>query len=152
MKAIQNKLVKCFLHPAKSSANNATNKSESPLLHALFGSAISTARIHTPSLLLPLCQDNSAITTATHAQNLLLLYVQDDTAITMATHTNSKLQLIVGCSHKALIKLIVKFISTPKSLFLLRNEDNSELSSLLLCCIKDNPAIMTGLLPTSHFS
>jgi hypothetical protein len=34
--AIQNKLVECFLHPVKSSANNATNKSESPLLHALF--------------------------------------------------------------------------------------------------------------------
>jgi hypothetical protein len=101
-KVIQNKLVECFLHPANSSANNATNKSESPLLHALFGSAILTARIHTPSLLLPLCQDNSAIMTATHAQNLLLLCIQDNAAITMATHTNSKLQLIVGCSHKAL--------------------------------------------------
>jgi hypothetical protein len=98
-----------------------------------------TATIHDPSLLLPLCQDNSAITTATHTQNLLLLCVQDDTAITMATHTNFKLQLIVGSSHKALIKLIVKFISNPKSPFLLHNEDNSEIMtpSLLLFCIKD---------------
>jgi hypothetical protein len=46
------KLVKCFLHPTKTGANNAANKSESLLLHALFGSAITTARIHTPSLLL----------------------------------------------------------------------------------------------------
>jgi hypothetical protein len=34
------KLDECFLHPAKTGANNATNKSESLLLHALFGSAI----------------------------------------------------------------------------------------------------------------
>ena len=94
MKAIQNKLVKCFLHPAKSSANNPTNKSESPLLHALFGSAILTARIHTPSLLLPLCQDNSASTMATHAY-LLLPSIQDDSAIMLVTHASYSLQLIV---------------------------------------------------------
>ncbi len=56
-KAIQNKLGKCFLHPAKSGANNATIISESLLLHAKIG---------------------SAITTALNAQNLLLLSVQDD--------------------------------------------------------------------------
>jgi hypothetical protein len=75
-KAIQNKLVECFLHPAKSNANNATNKSESPLLHALFGSAILTARIHTP-------------------RNLLLLFIQNDSAFMMATHAKYSLQLIV---------------------------------------------------------
>jgi hypothetical protein len=69
------KLVECFLHPAKSSTSNAT--------------------IHDPSLLLPLCQDNSAIMTTTH-KNLLLLSVQDDSAIIMmATHTSYSLQLIV---------------------------------------------------------
>jgi hypothetical protein len=60
-KVIQNKLDECFLHPAKTSASNATNKSESILLHALFGSAITTARIHTPSHLLLYIHDNPAI-------------------------------------------------------------------------------------------
>jgi hypothetical protein len=46
------------------------------------------------SLLLRLCQDNSAITTATHAY-LLLLSVQDGSAIMMATHVSYSLQLIV---------------------------------------------------------
>jgi hypothetical protein len=68
------KLVECFLHPAKTSTNNAT--------------------IHDPSLLLPLCRDNSAIMMTTHA-NLLLLSVQDDSANMMATHTSYSLQLIV---------------------------------------------------------
>jgi hypothetical protein len=45
----------------KTGANNATNKSESLLLHALFGSAITTARIHTPSHLLLYVHDNPAI-------------------------------------------------------------------------------------------
>ncbi len=74
------KLVECFLHPTKTGANNATNKSESPLLHALFGSAITTARIHTPSLLLFYIHDNPAIMTALNAQNLLLFFVQNDPA------------------------------------------------------------------------
>jgi hypothetical protein len=74
------KLVECFLHPAKTGANNATNKSESLLLHALFGSAITTARIHTPSLLLLYLHDNSAIMTALNTQNLLLFFVQNDPA------------------------------------------------------------------------
>jgi hypothetical protein len=68
------KLVKCFLHPAKSSTNNAT--------------------IHDPSLLLPLYCNNSAIMTATHT-NLLLLSVRDKSAIMMATHASYSLQLIV---------------------------------------------------------
>ncbi len=74
------KLVECFLHPAKTGANNATNKSESLLLHALFGSAITTARILTPSLLLLYFHDNPAIMTALNAQNLLLFFVQNDPA------------------------------------------------------------------------
>jgi hypothetical protein len=74
------KLVECFLHPAKTGANNTTNKSESPLLHALFGSAITTARIHTPSLLLFYVHDDPAIMTVLNAQNLLLFYVQNDPA------------------------------------------------------------------------
>jgi hypothetical protein len=65
------------------------------------------------SLLLPFNQDNSAITTATHAQNLLLFFVRNDPAITMANHANSKLQLIDEC------------------LFLLRDEDNSELQLIV---------------------
>ncbi len=112
------KLVECFLHPTKTGANNATNKSESLLLHALFGSAITTARIHTPSLLLLYVHDNPpAIRTATfvqsfllfcikdapaimtptaiHARKLLLPSARDDPAIMMATHTPYSLQLIV---------------------------------------------------------
>jgi hypothetical protein len=58
-------LDKCFLHPAKTGANNATIKSETLLLHAQIG---------------------SAITMALNAQNLLLLSVQDNSAIMMATH------------------------------------------------------------------
>jgi hypothetical protein len=96
------------------------------LLHIKDVSVI-MATIHDPSLLPPCCQNNSVITTATHTQNLLLFCIQDDTEITMATHTNFKLQLSVGSSHRALIKLIVKFISTPKSLFLLCNEDTQKL-------------------------
>jgi hypothetical protein len=74
------KLIECFLHPAKTGANNATNKSESLLLHALFGSAITTARIHTPSLLLLYVHDNLAIMTALNTQNLLLFFVQNNPA------------------------------------------------------------------------
>jgi hypothetical protein len=69
------KLVKCFLHPAKTGANNATVKSESLLLHAQIG---------------------SAITAALNAQNLLLLSVWDKSAIMLATHAIYSLQLIVG--------------------------------------------------------
>ncbi len=91
-------------------ANNATNKSENPLLHALFGSAITTAIIHIPSLLLH-AQIGSAIMTVLIAQNLLLFFVQnnpaitisslllppvrDNPAITTVTNTNFSLQLIV---------------------------------------------------------
>jgi hypothetical protein len=52
------------LHPAKTGANNATMKSESLLLHAQIG---------------------SAITMALNAQNLLLLSIQDDSAIMTLT-------------------------------------------------------------------
>jgi hypothetical protein len=69
------KLDEWFLHPAKSSANNATIKSESLLLHDQFSSAILTTRIH--------------------AQNLLLLPVRDNSAIMIATNASSSLQLIV---------------------------------------------------------
>jgi hypothetical protein len=44
------------------------------LFHALFGSAITTARIHTPSLLLVYVHDNPAIMTALNSQNLLLFF------------------------------------------------------------------------------
>ena len=49
-------------------------------------------------------------------------------------------------------KLIVKFISTPKSLFLLCNKDNSKVMtpSLLLFCVKDSPVIM--MAPLANFS
>jgi hypothetical protein len=67
-------LDKCFLHPTKTGTNNSTIKSESLLLHAQIG---------------------SAITTALNAQNLLLLSVQDDSAIMMVTHAIYSLQLIV---------------------------------------------------------
>jgi hypothetical protein len=72
------KLVKCFLHPAKTGANNTTNISESLLLHALFGSAIITTRIHTPSLLLLYIHDNPANMTVLNTQNLLLFFVQNN--------------------------------------------------------------------------
>jgi hypothetical protein len=52
-KATLLKLDKCFLHAAKMMANNSTIKLESLLLHARFGSAITTARIHMQNLLLP---------------------------------------------------------------------------------------------------
>jgi hypothetical protein len=70
-------------------------------------------------------QTGSAITTSTHTI-ILLPFNQDNSAITIA----SSLQLIV------------------ESLFLLRNEGNSETMapSLLLFCIKDAPAIMTASL------
>ncbi len=56
-----------LLHPAKTSANTMTIKSESLLLHAWFGSAITTARIHAQNLLLPYIQEGSAIMIATNA-------------------------------------------------------------------------------------
>jgi hypothetical protein len=103
------------------------------LLYAQTGSAI-TSSTHA-IILLPFNQDNPAMTTtSTHAQNLLLPSIQDNPAITMMNNANSKLQLIF------------------ESLFLLRNEDNSETMapSLLLFCIKDAPAIMTA--PLANFS
>jgi hypothetical protein len=66
-KATLLKLDECFLHPAKTGANNATIKSESLLLHAQYGLAILTSRIHTQNLLLPSVRDNSAITIAMNA-------------------------------------------------------------------------------------
>jgi hypothetical protein len=69
-----------FLHPAKSSANNATIKSESLLLQAKIGSVIMTAT-HEPSLLLLYIHDNPAIMTVLNAQNLLLFFAQNDPAI-----------------------------------------------------------------------
>jgi hypothetical protein len=74
MKAKLLKLDKCFLHPAKTGANNASVKRESLLLHAQIGSAVRAAL---------------------NTQNLFLLSVQDDSAIMMATHTIYSLQLIV---------------------------------------------------------
>jgi hypothetical protein len=75
MKVTLLKLDKYFLHPAKTSANNATIKRESLLFHAQFGSAITTARVHTQNLLLPSVQDNSAIMMATHTSYSLQLIV-----------------------------------------------------------------------------
>ncbi len=68
------KHVECFLHPAKTGANNATVKNESLLLHAKIGSAIMAAL---------------------NAKNLLLLSVRDDSAIMLAMHAIYSLQLIV---------------------------------------------------------
>ncbi len=75
-KATLLKLDKCFLHLAKTTANNSAVKSDSLLLHAQFGSAILTARIHAQNLLLPSVQDNSAIMTVTHAGYSLQLIVK----------------------------------------------------------------------------
>jgi hypothetical protein len=69
-------LDKCFLHPVKSSTNNATIKSESLLLHARFGSAITSVRIHAQNLLLPCIQDDSAVMIVTHAGYSLQLIVE----------------------------------------------------------------------------
>ncbi len=81
-----------------------------------------TATIHDPSLLLPLCQDNSAIMITTHA-NLLLLSVQDNSAIMLMTHAICSHQLIVESFstgarqvapvtiHNDLFKLIVALAS-----------------------------------------
>jgi hypothetical protein len=150
--ALNAPLTSSYLHPASGMMAHIDATPTSLLLLHVKDVPVIMATIHDPSLLPPCCQNNSAITTATHAQNLLLLCIQDNTAITMATHTNFKLQLFVGSSHKALIKLIVKFISTPKSLFLLCNEDNSEImtSSLLLFCVKDAPAVV--MAPHANFS
>jgi hypothetical protein len=96
------KHVECFLHPAKTGANNATVKSESLLLNDQIG---------------------SAITAALNAQNLLLLSVQDDSAIMLAMRTIYSLQLIVesfsigtkqvapATIHNDLFKLIVALAS-----------------------------------------
>ncbi len=78
IKATLLKLDLSFLHPAKATVKNAAIKSESLLLHAQFGSAITAARIH--------------------AQNLLLTSVRDNSAIMMATHAGYSLRLIVGSS------------------------------------------------------
>jgi hypothetical protein len=64
------------LHPAKTSTNNETIKSESLLLHARFGSAIATAQIHVQNLLLPSVQDDSAMMMETHAGYSLQLIVE----------------------------------------------------------------------------
>ncbi len=96
------KLVKCFLHPSKTGANNATAKSENLLLHAQIG---------------------SAITAALNAQNLLLLSIREDSAIMLAMHAIYSLQLIVesfstgtkqvapATIHNNLFKLIVALAS-----------------------------------------
>ena len=97
-----------ILHPANMTANYATSKSLFLLRDK------DNSEIMTLSLLLPLNQDNPAITTATHAQNLLL-YAQIGSAITTAIHAqnlllffvrndpaNSKLHLIVAFIRRAL--------------------------------------------------
>jgi hypothetical protein len=71
--------------PPKTTANNATIKCKSLLLLAHFGSAITTARIHTPSLLLLYVHDDPAIMTALNAQNLLLFFVQNNPAVTISS-------------------------------------------------------------------
>jgi hypothetical protein len=153
------KLVECFLHPTKTAIGTAT---------------------YAQRFLVFCIKDAPAImrTTSTHAQNLLLPSVQDDPAITMTNHANSKLQLIVeylllprNFERPAITmtvntrNLLPFFVQNDpaitiasslqlivESLFLLRNEDNSETMapSLLLFCIKDAPAIMTA--PLANFS
>ncbi len=96
-----------ILHPANMPANHATSKSLFLLRDE------DNSEIMTPSLLLPLNQDNPAITMATHTQNPLL-YAQIGSAITTATHAqnlllffvrnnpaNSKLHLIVAFIRRA---------------------------------------------------
>jgi hypothetical protein len=98
------KLDNCFLHPAKASANNATIKSESLLLHALFGSAITTARIHVQNLLLLSVQDNSAIMMATHAsyspQLIFESFSMEAQQVAPATICNHSFKLIDALASK----------------------------------------------------
>jgi hypothetical protein len=72
------------------------------------------------SLLLPFCQDNSAIMTATHEPSLLLLYVHDNPAIMTAFNTQNLL------------------------LFFIQNNPAITISSLLLPFCQNDPAIMTA--------
>ncbi len=65
MKAELLKLDECFLHPAKTGANNATIKSESLLLHAQIGSAITMA-LNAQCFFLPYNFESPAIMMATH--------------------------------------------------------------------------------------
>jgi hypothetical protein len=135
----QNLLLHVQIGSANTTATNAQNSlllcvQDDPAnskLHLIvaFIPRASTAQttvdlITNPSLLL-YAQTGSAIMTSTHTI-ILLPFNQDNSAITIA----SSLQLIV------------------ESLFLLRDEDNSETMapSLLLFCIKDAPAIMTASL------
>jgi hypothetical protein len=114
-----NDLYPTLLHPillTNRVYNDRQANMENVLTKCLFllpisnGTAIMTA---TPSLLLPLCQDNSAIMMATHATLLLPFYqnnsvimtatqanlflpcCQDNSSIMMATHASYSLQLIV---------------------------------------------------------
>jgi hypothetical protein len=82
------------LHPAGSMMAHIDATPTSLLLLHIKDVPVITATIHDPSLLLPLCQDNSEIMTTTHV-NILLLSVQDYSAIMMATHAIYSLQLIV---------------------------------------------------------
>jgi hypothetical protein len=83
-----------YLHPASGMTAHIDATPTSLLLLHIKDFPVITATTHDPSLLLPLCQDNSAIMTTTHA-NLLLLSVRDNSAIMLATHAICLLQLIV---------------------------------------------------------
>ncbi len=96
-----------ILHPTITMANYATPR------NLLLFFVQNNPEFTLPSLLL-YAQIGSAIMTALNAQNLLLPCIQDDPETTMANHANPKLQLIVGSTQKALIKLIVDFVSVSE--------------------------------------
>jgi hypothetical protein len=115
-------LTSSYFHPAGGMMAHIDATPTSFFLLHVKDIPVIMATIHDPSLLLPLCQDNSAITTTTHA-NLLLLSVQEDSAIMLTAHAIYSLQLIVesfstgvkqvapATIHNNLFKLIVALAS-----------------------------------------
>ncbi len=110
------KLAECFLHPAITGANNATIKSESLLLHAQIGSAITTA-LNAENLLLFSVRDNSAIMKATHAIYSLQLFVESFSTgakqVALASICNDLFKLIVALASKGAMLLHIFFKMLP---------------------------------------
>jgi hypothetical protein len=128
---------------------------------------MATHTTHANLLLLPVW-DGPEITVAIHANFTLQLIVvstpraliklivdfilASEGALTFSDILSDSLLNDLIVSFVSPSKLIVKFISTPKSLFLLCNKDNSKVMtpSLLLFCVKDSPVIM--MAPLANFS
>jgi hypothetical protein len=83
---------------------NVSNTTSVPALNALLtssylhpaGGMTANTNATLTSLLLPLCQNNSAITTATYKPSLSLLYAHDNSAI--MTAFNTQYLLLFFCS------------------------------------------------------